>query len=431
MSRTTLVPFLLIAAIGLLEARPWTNTQGKVIEAEMVGSDENQVSLKLANGKVVPVPLASLSPVDQEYVRVQPKGPIPATKAGPGEGRKWPDVVEVPNSELDKTTAVKEDGGGFVYQSVSFEYRSPDRLSASLIKEVARTFEATKRLVGAIPWGIECRPADGRDRYLAALYRTMDDYHKAGGPRNSGGVYMSKDKTFHIPFESLGLKKLGQGYTKDETYTNETLVHEITHQMMDAYLPFLPKWAVEGSAEFAQMMPYKAGKFRIVDHPKAIKEYVARYREEERRIRGLKADDKSTEKQPTLLPNLKNYLRMTRSSWDGPSTRISSPFGDSRQFQLYHQSGMMVYYFNFLDGDAPNQGQRWMKFMDATLAEAGKWETYQREFDLFLKKQDEFFALPGVKKLEDGRYSFPSNLTPPLPPDSPDGAKKLTPKKRH
>ena len=30
---------------------------------------------------------------------------------------------------------------------------------------------------------------------------------------------------------------------------NDTLVHEVTHQVMDDYLSFLPTWIVEGTAE--------------------------------------------------------------------------------------------------------------------------------------------------------------------------------------
>lgn len=50
--------------------RTWKNTAGKELEAELVEGDESTVHLKLAaTGKVVPVPLASLSEEDQAYTR--------------------------------------------------------------------------------------------------------------------------------------------------------------------------------------------------------------------------------------------------------------------------------------------------------------------------------------------------------------------------
>lgn len=355
------------------------NTEGRVIEAEMTGSDGQNVSLKLKDGNVVAVPLATLSATDQAFVRAQPKV---AANFIPVEKRVWPDTVQVPTAELEKVVLVPTGGKEFVYQSASFEFSSQAKLLPALIKEVARTFEATKRLVEALPWGIECRPPEAMDRYLAALYATRGDYIAAGGPENSGGVYMSKDKTFRIPFESLGIKKLGESYTRDVDFRNDTLVHEITHQLMHDYLPLLPQWAVEGTAEFTGMMPYKAGTFRVGDHEKGLKDYLGGH--------GRRAAAK--------LPRMKELFRMTRAEWDKQSATRPALLGEkSRQHELYEQSALLVYYFNFLDGESPKQGHRWMRFMDAVHGEFIKWEAYHQGVAAFLKKQEEFLKLPGVK----------------------------------
>ncbi|MEY3896512.1 MAG: hypothetical protein RLZZ214_2032 [Verrucomicrobiota bacterium] len=379
------------------------DTGGRVIEAEMTGSDDKNVFLKLKDGNVVSVPLATLSATDQAFVRARPK--VPANFV-PVEKRVWPDTVQVPTAELEKVVLVPSDGKNFVYQSTSFEFSSQARLLPALIKEVARTFEATKRLVEALPWGIECRPPEAMERYLAALYATRGDYIAAGGPENSGGVYMSKDKTFRIPFASLGIKKLGESYTRDVDFRNDTLVHEITHQLMHDYLPLLPQWAVEGTAEFTGMMPYKSGTFRVGDHEKGLKEYLG-------------GNGRRT---AAKLPRMKELFRMTRAEWDKQSALRPALLGEkSRQHELYEQSALLVYYFNFLDGEPPKQGHRWMRFMDAVHGEFIRWEEYHQGVAAFLKKQEEFLKLPGVKKLGDGRIQYPSNLTPPLPPKSPEG----------
>ena len=49
-------------------ARSFTNTAGKSIEAELVGVDDKTAMLKLSNGKKAKVPLSSLSADDQSYV---------------------------------------------------------------------------------------------------------------------------------------------------------------------------------------------------------------------------------------------------------------------------------------------------------------------------------------------------------------------------
>jgi hypothetical protein len=161
--------------------RIWTSSDGRKVEAVFAGFEAGQVSLKLSNGQVVKVLLDRLSAADQTLVRSQPP---------PAPERKWPDLVLVTSSSMEVKLASSDAvARKYVYRSEGFEYTSQGNLLPSLMNEVARTFEATKRLVGALPWGITCRPPDGMELYQAALYETRQDYIQAGGPTNSGGVY--------------------------------------------------------------------------------------------------------------------------------------------------------------------------------------------------------------------------------------------------
>lgn len=62
-----------LATTHLLQARTWTNTSGKAIEAELVelrGAAGAEVAvLKMSNGQTYDVPLASLSDTDQAFAR--------------------------------------------------------------------------------------------------------------------------------------------------------------------------------------------------------------------------------------------------------------------------------------------------------------------------------------------------------------------------
>jgi hypothetical protein len=263
------------------------------------------------------------------------------------------------------------------------------------MKEVARTFEATKELVGKLPWGVVCRPPEGLELYQAALYETRKDYIAAGGPSNSGGVYMSGEKIFKIPFESLGIKRLANSYTKDAKYNSDTLVHEITHQMMHDYLPFMPKWAIEGSAEYTELLPYHAGSFGVARNKEGLKRYLDEWRKRGR---------------TPSAPSIKGIFRLKRADWD------SQALTSSRQHELYQQSALLVYYFNHLEGD--KIGMRWIKFMDSAREESDKRKTFEVEFKAYRSAMDEFFKQPGVKKLEGGRFSYPSGLTPPKAPEN-------------
>ncbi|MBL9142576.1 MAG: hypothetical protein JNM99_02740 [Verrucomicrobiaceae bacterium] len=394
---------LLLASLALVtsvlgqgnESRLWTSKDGRQVKAVLVSFDAAHVTLRLADGSDAKVPFEKLSPADQAFLKAQPPGVIAlGAKVAP---RKWPTTVEIQSSAIE-VKLVTEEPRKFVYRSEGFEYTSQGKLLPSLMKEVARTFEATKKLVGDLPWGIVCRPPEGLELYQAALYETRNDYMQAGGPSNSGGVYMSGEKIFKIPFESLGIKRLGKSYTKDENYSSDTLVHEITHQMMHDYLPYMPKWAIEGSAEYAELLPYKAGTFGVARHKEGLRDYLEVWRNRGRTPK---------------LPNVSELFRLKRKEWD---EQAMTP---DRQHALYQQSALLVYYFNHLDGDG--SGARWIKYMDATKAEADLWVAYEKEFKAYRAAMDEFFKLPGVKKLEGGRFTYPSNLKAPQPPAAPDG----------
>lgn len=51
------------------EMRSWTDSQGRKVNAEMVGVQDGKILLKLETGKTVPFPIANLSPADQEFLR--------------------------------------------------------------------------------------------------------------------------------------------------------------------------------------------------------------------------------------------------------------------------------------------------------------------------------------------------------------------------
>lgn len=366
--------------------RPWKNTQGQVIQASYVASTADSVTIRMADGKEHTIPLARLSTEDQAFVKSQggtdasprPAAAVAAPARTPVEKRVWPANVEVPARSIE-ITPVEENAAArqFVYRSDGFEFTSQSKLAGSVMKEVARTFEATKSLVAALPWGVVCRPPEGFERYKAALYETRQDYVAAGGPANSGGVYMGATKVFMIPFPSLGLEMRGKTWFKNENYSADTLVHEITHQVMDAYLTFLPKWVIEGTAEYTESLPYKNGNFRVDAHKTGMKDHL-----EESSRRGLAVE----------IPGLEEHMTMNRGAWDGIADGSNQGMA-----QLYFRSWLLVYYFCHLDGD--KKGTRFIRFMEAVHGETEALKA--------------FFADPRVKRFPDGRFSYPSDFPPP------------------
>lgn len=368
--------------------RTWKDATGRTVEAAFAGLADESVKLQLKDGRTVDYPIAQLSSDDQAFARTSAaSSPPPAATSPnriPASQRSFPDKVEVSARTMERLRLVREEPQNrkYVYQTSSFEFTSQDKLAGSVMTEVARTFEATRELVSKLPWGIVCTPPPPLERYQAALYETREDYFNNGGPANSGGVYDSGDMIFKIPFPSLGLERRGKTWFKNDSYRNDTLVHEITHQMMHDYLPFLPKWIIEGSAEYTELMPYNAGTFRVANHKSGIKEYVDAMVK-----RGVTAN----------LGSLQAHLTMNRSQWDANSGSSNA------QITLYFRSAVLVYFFNHLDG--AGKGERFIRFFDAAHDEVVALQT--------------FFANPAVKRMPGGRFSYPSDLTPPdMAPES-------------
>ncbi len=397
--------WLTAGAAGAEGLRTWTDAQGRKVEAELVGVKDGSAALKLVDGRVVPFEINKLSAADQDYVKTMQSKLSAVASLGlgtvpPPEKRTWPDAVEATRTAVEvKLHQQDATARTYVYRSEAFEFTSQANLLPGLMKSVAQTFEATRRLIEALPWGITPRPPEGSQFYQAALYETRNDYMAAGGPPNSGGVYMTREKIFKIPFQSLGIEKRGQSYTRSENYTADTLVHEITHQLMHNYLNHLPTWVVEGTAEYTEMLPYNGGKFRVSGAESGFKDYLETFK-----TRGINPS----------LPDLKTFFALPRAQWEAIATS-----GSTRMAELYQQSAVLVYFFNHLDGDG--KGLNFMRFMDATRAQVIKWEVYDQEFAEYRRKMDEFFKLPGVERLEGGRFTYPRHLQPPEPPKSPDG----------
>ncbi len=387
----------LVAVLGGLhsEAQPagsrsWTDIQGRKVEAEFGGVHADSVLLKMADGKIIPFAIAKLCAADQEFIKTQGAAAPPKvesdepvkSRAGaverlPLEKRTFPDKIAVSPKAVDaKVVTENAAERKFLYQTETFEFSSQAKLAKSVMTEVAQTFESTRELLTKLPWGLDCRPPEGFERYQAKLFETREDYIRAGGPENSGGVYMGGLKVFMIPFPSLGLKKLGQTWVKERTFRNDTLVHEVTHQVMDDYLQFLPLWIVEGTAEYTEMLPDTANGFLCEQHKSGMKDYI---KAGESRAGAVE------------IPKVEEHMTMDRETW---GTLASTP---TSMFKLYYRSAMLVYFFNHLDGDG--KGTRFMKYMDAVYGEV----TTMREF----------FKNPAVKRSPDGGFTYPGSLKLP------------------
>lgn len=361
---------------------------------------------------------------------------VNSAKRLPVDNRPWPLQIKV---GLDAVIAyeVKDASGKPTnrYRCGRFEFKSNEPLSLPVVQELARTFTAVEQLIKQLPWGITPKPGNGAEFFQARLFSTREAYERDGGPALSGGVYSRNDKIFRVPFQSLGIALKNGQYVKSPGFNVTALVHELTHMMMDEMLLCMPIWAVEGSAEYTEMIPFKDGLFRFGDHQEGIKAYAAKFAA------------KST--QPTAEECVQ-VMHLTEKAWHasvasgklGGSGKMTSttpgpgvPPGEgpvfvtmpatitpeqiNTQHRLYCAATLLYYYFMHLD--EPKRGHPMLPFMDAVQDELSKMRDFTAAESNYRRLMDEFLKQPGVKVLGGGRFSYPSNLQPPSPPALPGG----------
>ncbi len=424
------------------EPRSWTNAQGKQLQAEFGGLKDGNVTLIMPGGQTAAVQLASLSAEDQEWVRVNASKAVagsvdPADAARvPWDKRRMPTEVREPMIYMN-IKVVKEAPGECIYESGHFQFRTSAKLGAILMKDVCRAFESTYELVRMMPWGITPKPEEGRAKFQAELFATRQQYLASGAPPWSGGVYVRNEKVFRMPFEELGISNTvganGAYYRKGEI-NNDTITHEITHQMMHEYLPYMPVWLIEGLAEYTSNLTYKGGMFSVSGDGSAFGA-----RQPGSRNRGLMA---AMRYQPGWLgvKEMWGYTTDISTRNEITSYKLSDQTNQQQPMRSqppsmedlanrYHSAHILAYFFVHDAG-----GKNLMRYFDALHEEKKKWPAFwelvkvhneklqklRPAYDAYRKEMQLFMQKPGVKDLGGGRFSYPKDLTPPAsPPDPP------------
>lgn len=189
----------------------------------------------------------------------------------------WPRQVSLQGVPPIDVVSEDEAASKFVYRSPHYEFRSDTRLGADVVREFARVFEVTHMAVCKLPLDLRPTPENLRPRFTARLFKSEKEYFEAGGMEGSSGCYKRGEKCILVPLDSLGVKVLGGRTTMDRGGSaNATLIHEITHQMMNHWLPRLPAWYTEGSAEYMVVGDYLHGRFNFSQIENLLKQYLKR-----------------------------------------------------------------------------------------------------------------------------------------------------------
>lgn len=373
-------------------SRKWTNQAGQSFEGTYLSCTADKVSIRRSDGKTVQVERAKLSDEDQTYVDLAyasslgpadtPPAPSPASDSakeseetdgealpprrfdlGPSEdyvkkmllgydGSKpnftdpWPKDVGLDAEPA--ITVIEEDAAkkSFVYESPHFHFRSNVLLKPSLLAKVAVMFEATFKMHHDVPLNNRRTRSDKAPKLRARLFETSEEYHAAGGPSGSAGVYRGGNiDEFLVPLDELGVKKVGSGYMFDYRGDFHTMYHELTHQLWGDVSDLAGMWMVEGFAEFMACAPFSNGKFSFTKQGEYLMDYATGYGKKDHGGRALGKDIK--------YPHLEEIM-----SWDQPKFYSN---GNTN----YGLGLLLVNYFVLMDGEADKIGENFKKCIKA------------------------------------------------------------------
>lgn len=317
------------------EERSWTNSGGKTIVATLIEIAGESAVLQM-NGNPFKVPIASLSPADQEFIKNWKKSDLTdPSKDGeikPNWESPWPRLVSI---DIDqKIEVIKEDSATkeYIYASPHYEFICDVKLNTSVVKRFSLLFETTNQVCRELPLGM-IKPFR-EERHKIHLFETREAYFAKGGPEDSAGVFISRggEGDILIPLTSLGVKKVGSNYSVDYDKENTTLSHEITHQLTDFayYAEGSRGWFTEGMAEYIANSGYRSGKFSLESMQKLIA-YVTAHGEDGTRGRNLGEE--------FTAPDLQEFFVQSYESF------LSNP-------QLsYGLSALLAYYYFHMDGE--------------------------------------------------------------------------------
>lgn len=403
--------------------REWSNTEGRKITAEYLGMKNDTVMIRMADGKIVAIPLSKLSETDRNFVRDNPLAYVVTWKA-------WPAEVESAAPTLEVTETPSGDGD-FIYQTPHFRFLVDGNLGTPLMKELAYVFELTHDLHSKSPFGILAKPE--KDRFEAKLYGKVKTYHGQGGPLSTAGVYLPGKKIFLAPLDLMGVRVQSSVWRKfpRSRCDTTTVIHELTHMLTHDMLATLPLWVNEGYAEYIANIPIEGNAFRI--SPNKIREgaidaFVQDYEKwnsgHAGRIMKLGLADRSKFLKESLpqLPSVTTVLGITDERWaatpaSGKHYLPSPKFSYSQKTGLYRTAHLIIYYFLQLDGEKGISKLR--RYVTRQQQKSTELLAYKAAYAEYERKMETFLKLPGVELLADKTIRFPSNLTPPTAPKAP------------
>ncbi len=384
--RCCFAAFVFGGQTGFTQDRTWVNNTGKKLEASLVSADKTSVILKLKSGSEAAVPRDQLSAADQKHLnQLEQKGLTFV-------------VGEMP-SETQTPRTIEVEGGPRVFRTPHFEFETDQNVSKAFISEAARVYEGTYLAIQGLPLGLKLSPPEGATHYRGLFVNDRNFVSQLGDSIPSvpgqrvAGVYMPKRRKLLVPYSSLGAKENGSQMTLRRSSDTSTLIHEITHQVMHDWLPFIPVWFAEGMSEYISAVPYQNGRFEFVNAQRGLEERLAsKYRVKEGGWIEMTRPSKIIAGTPAVVPFKSAPFPKPRNPTDLAKPSIQTPEWRGTILE-YRNAMLLTYYFIHLDRkEAPAAPvAAYLKLVDHARNETDTFiAEYNQEVDQFEAKRNSY-----------------------------------------
>ncbi len=330
----------LISFAGAQEAgvfEKWTALDGREMSAQLLRSTDGEAEFLLRNGKRAKVALDRL--VESDRLRVAEFRRAGKYWKTPPKHAQWPERVSLNwlESKVEVIEAIETDEvSKHVYRTRHFEFEADAKLAPNLVQDFCKIFEVTHAALEQNPLGLQLyRPESGY--FKVRLFKDTMGYHRAGGLLNAAGVYNGASKQILVPFRSLGLRKANVAWVRrGKVYDPTTLIHEVTHQLLDHWLEVAPIWFNEGIADLVGAARYDSGQLFFDRLENGMKERILGKERTNRRVRFRGASGFELPLDP------KDVLQASRAQFMGypPARRLEH----SQVVHHYHTSLLLVHF---------------------------------------------------------------------------------------
>jgi len=341
--RRTLILLVLLALVGVVL---WIMREFPRREVSFAQREAPAVAARSLDPVTKALPLVAVTTRPNEGMDMAAKlAPLPLQVEPPQQAqdiqalKEWP--REVALAGTPEVTIVSQDtqAGEFIYRTPHFEYSCDAPLGPDVVRHFARAFEATYLLNCLLPLDLKPAPEPLRKLFQARILSNDAAFAAAGAPPGSGGFYSRGDKRIYVPASSLGVKLVGGRVMLDQSVeSNDTLIHEITHQMMSRWLPLLPVWLTEGAAEYAGAADFVHGRFFLGQMQDRLKQ----------RLRGRGARQMGTSVRFAML-KVGELLALDGPTWAAGMTTAAAN-------ENYASALLLTFYLYHLDRAADAAG---------------------------------------------------------------------------